>query len=355
MASPATERLSSNEALLDGLRAEIDERLADLLEPGCEVAFVNFPNIGNVGDSAIWLGARAAIGRAGVRVRYQCEPATYSRRRLAASVGERCTILVQGGGNLGDAYPNQQRVRERVLADFPRARVIQLPQSVWFRSEDRADAFRRLAESHPDFTLMVRDRPSLEWAAERVELPLVLCPDLAFALEPPLRLLPQCDLLWLMRSDGESRGDPLPAAAAGEERADWRGRDLARLSGTDRLRLWQAANRRIVGGMERDGRLGAWLSRAGAATFAPLARHRLDAGARLISRGRVVITDRLHGHVLALLLGIPHVVLDNANGKCRATWESWTSGFPLASWAEGPPQAQALARAMLDGLEEARR
>ncbi|WP_276524270.1 polysaccharide pyruvyl transferase family protein, partial [Enterobacter hormaechei] len=45
------------------------------------------------------------------------------------------------------------------------------------------------------------------------------------------------------------------------------------------------------------------------------ARRRVERGLRLLSRGERIVTDRLHGHILSLLLGIPHVVLDNDYGK----------------------------------------
>jgi pyruvyl transferase EpsO len=336
------------------LSREIDARLRALLEPGTEAAFVNFPNIDNVGDSAIWLGAREALGRAGVRIAYQCEPATYRRRLLARSVGERGTILIQGGGNLGDVHPHQHRVRELVLRDFPGARVIQLPQSVWFETEAGERRFRRLAEGHENFTLMVREARSLEWAEASLDVPTGLCPDLAFALGPLERPAARCDVLWLMRRDREGRDRALPPLGPRDARLDWRDGGPMRTTGPRPLRLWLAANRRISSAMDRDGRLAWALWRTGAATFRPIARRRLALGIERISSGRAVITDRLHGHALALLMGIPHVLLDNASGKCRAFWETWTSASPLASWADDPAEALATARATVARAEGAR-
>jgi exopolysaccharide biosynthesis predicted pyruvyltransferase EpsI len=198
---------------------------------------------------------------------------------------------------------------------------------------------------------MVRERNSLDWARERLQVPVALCPDLAFALGPLDRDPAACELLWLLRSDREGRGQTPPEPGPGEERTDWPRRALRRPRGGG-LRPWLAANRRLGAWMSTDGRLAAMLWRASAATFAPIARRRLRAGTRLLSRGRVVITDRLHGHVLALLLGIPHVVLDNIYGKCRAVWETWTADFALVRWADGPDVAREIARDLLRDLEE---
>jgi hypothetical protein len=41
-------------------------------------------------------------------------------------------ILLSGGGNLGDFWVEHQRLREHVVQDFPRHKIIQLPQTMFF-------------------------------------------------------------------------------------------------------------------------------------------------------------------------------------------------------------------------------
>jgi pyruvyl transferase EpsO len=69
-------------------------------------------------------------------------------------------------------------------------------------------------------------------------------------------------------------------------------------------------------------------------------------GVALLSAGRVVVTERLHGHLLCLLLGIPHVVLDNDYGKVHAFVRSWTEASPLCRLASSPEDALAQAQAL---------
>ncbi len=65
--------------------------------------------------------------------------------------------------------------------------------------------------------------------------------------------------------------------------------------------------------------------------YREVARDRLDRGLSLLSRGRTVVTDRLHAHILATLLGIlSNFVADNSYGKISefaATWRP-SSGVP---------------------------
>ena len=63
----------------------------------------------------------------------------------------------------------------------------------------------------------------------------------------------------------------------------------------------------------------------------------------MLGEGRVVITDRLHAHILSLLLGIPNVILDNSYGKLHDFYHTWTSGGGLVRWARDPEHAIALA------------
>jgi pyruvyl transferase EpsO len=67
----------------------------------------------------------------------------------------------------------------------------------------------------------------------------------------------------------------------------------------------------------------------------------------VLARGRVVQTDRLHGHLLSLLQGIPQVIEDNATGKVRAYHDTWTHQCSLTHWADSPAEAVANARDLL--------
>ena len=75
----------------------------------------------------------------------------------------------------------------------------------------------------------------------------------------------------------------------------------------------------------------------------------MERGLRALSRGRVAVSDRLHGHILCELLGIPHVMFPDRYGKVRAFHESWTAASELATWADGPSEALAAASVLARG------
>lgn len=53
-----------------------------------------------------------------------------------------------------------------------------------------------------------------------------------------------------------------------------------------------------------------------------LAAARVDLGNDILSQGRVIITDRLHVSIMSLLMGKPHVMVNEKYGKVRNTRET---------------------------------
>lgn len=272
------------------------------LRHGSRYALIDFPDHANVGDSAIWLGELAMLRQ--VTGRDPEYVATWHDFDAAAfaTMHPDTILLLHGGGNLGDIWPHHQRLRETILTDIRNRPVVQLPQSIHFRDVGSARRFADIAAAHPDFTLYVRDRPSATIAAELLGCHATIAPDSAFALGRQIREPASVPLLGLMRTDAERRAHagPLPQGA---EIVDWLQDDPGLPAGS------------TPSDRERQ------------------ARHRVARGLRLLSRGEQVVTDRLHGHILALLLDIPHRVLDNDYGKVGAYVAAWTAASPLVQMA----------------------
>lgn len=317
--------------MIESLRATIGDVLGPLLGETRRVALLDFPAHSNVGDSAIWLGTLAYLGAAGKELCYTSDHSTYSRSQLASRLGDG-TILLCGGGNFGDLWKQPQGFRERVVRDFPDTRIVQLPQSVYFRDPAQAERARAIFDAHPKLTLLLRDRRSLRFARENFAAPTLLCPDMAFCLgrlqRPAAATRP---LVWLARTDRERGGGTPPSGVA---TVDWIEERPAMDVRVERFLRATVVDHPRTGGALRD-----VLSRAADR----VARARLQRGCATLGAGRVVVTDRLHGHILSLLLGIPHVILDNSYGKLREFYEAWTHGSELVRWADDPAHAITLA------------
>jgi exopolysaccharide biosynthesis predicted pyruvyltransferase EpsI len=301
-----------------GLRSRLFSILKTVLPIEPPVALVDVPNHSNVGDSAIYLGELSWMRDAQVTPEYVCDVYSYRQAELRARV-PRGTILIHGGGNLGDLWPQQQALREQILIAFPEHRVIQLPQTIHFESQETLENAAPLFSGHRNLTVFVRDRVSLKLAETGLRCRAVLCPDTAFALGSFARACSATeDTVVLARTDKESAGgSPLEGVPA----VDWLGDPPSGLLGLER---W--LRRHDMGLAVRQ-----WLRR-------PLAEQRLRRGCLMLSRGRIVVTDRLHAHILCLLMGIPHILVDNNYGKVRSFFDAWTKDAPgvrfCRDWSE---------------------
>ncbi|MDR7521418.1 MAG: polysaccharide pyruvyl transferase family protein [Armatimonadota bacterium] len=331
------DRTGERRGLVIRLRQRLDEVLLPLIPTGGPCALVGFPLHANVGDSAIWLAQQTMLARGGARVVYTCDRENYDRSQLAARL-QAGTIFVHGGGSLGDVWRRGLQFMRRIVADFPDHRIVFFPQWIFFRDRGLLHAVRTDFNAHPDLVILARDRSSYELAHDALRVRVLLCPDVAFALGPlPRAEPPRTDVVWLARTDRESAW-PHSAPAPGIVTFDWRREPPFPVARAARWALpW--FNRRI----SPPGLRGVAQGRL----YDLIANSRLSWGRRLLSRGRVVITDRFHGYILSLLQNIPHVLLDTRFGKLRAFYETWGEGCDLTRWANSPEEALVVAGSVL--------
>lgn len=352
----------STAKLIDRLAGQARTALRDALGGARRCALLGYPNHGNPGDHAIWLGAKRLLAAIGVEVVYTCDWQTYSRDMLTAAVRSGAVILLTGGGNFGDLWPNTQRLRERVFADFRGVPTVQLPQSVQFEDTDNRERNRLLLQRHGNVTLLLRDRSSLERAQRWFDVPARLVPDLAFAVSPPIDEGdgPVSEIVWIARGDKESAGFEPPAGARDVLLCDWVPPRLGGAPGGSARSSGQELPAGMVELLKRSARMTELaaggedvdLSRL-ALVWDRLSLTRLALACSVVRRGRIVVTDRLHVHVMALHMGVPSVVADNSYGKLSGAYDTYTSPAPIARWARTPDDALAIARERLAEMAQA--
>lgn len=320
--------------------------LASVLPRHRPAVLLDFPNHANVGDNAIWVGQLSLLRRLGVQLSsYSCSAEDLNLEQVRHAVGGG-TILLNGGGNFGDLWPQYQEFRERIVSAFPNNRIVQLSQTMYFRSREALDRTRRVFDAHPRLTLLFRDHESLALAQREFNVRTLLCPDMAFGLGRLARPAPpSTDVVVLSRTDRElSEAGPIDSAPdrlgsnVHVELNDWLDEPPMRLP-------------RLVNSLEhllrRYPRRLAALTHVRGPLYERVGRLRLQIGTRFLSRGRVVVTNRLHGHILCLLMDIPHVFLDNSYHKNRNFYDSWTRSCTLSHWCDEPGQAVRLAEDLL--------
>ena len=287
------------------------------------VALLDWPFYPNAGDHFIWLGQKVIFRSVlGASVIYECPITNVDFLRLK-SLPPNAVLVFSGGGNFGDLYAQHQQFRAGVTAAQLHRRIIFMPQSVMFEEEGRLRETAKVLSLHPDLHVMARDKRSFRLL--KASLPHAHCHlhiDSAFALQPVideivarLHVKPKLATLHLLRHDREAREQMTDRAGA----VDWaKADDLAAHAATAPKPFATAGKFFTSKFDEQSWRL-------------------LWAATHLFAGAKTIVTDRLHGHILALMMRKKHVLLDNSYGKNSQFVSSWTEGdrFMRMGWKAG--------------------
>lgn len=313
----------------------LDEKTHAALGPhvtDAPFAMIDFPDIRNVGDSAIWQGEmayfRTHFGRAPAYISTMHDLSIDALRRAVPDG----VVFIHGGGNFGDIWIGHQNFREQVLDALPGHRIVQMPQSIHYNDIARADETARAIARHGNFVLLVRDEESLHFGRKHFDCMVKLCPDMApciGSLTPHGRI--DRPVLAMLRQDREQVSGRDMSAHPDIPVEDWIGESKAAIRAAKLLGI--ASTLPSIDPQHwRQGKLNA----AATARFAR--------GVAQLSRARAIVTDRLHVHIISLLLGKPHAVLDNSYGKIGRFMDAFSGGSELSYRATSLDDAVAWAR-----------
>jgi pyruvyl transferase EpsO len=348
---------SSNKSELQNIRTNLDKAL-EILSPVKECALLDYPKHYNLGDQLIWLGNIFYLHNVlKIKIKYATSLDDFSDANLKRNAGK-APILLHGGGNLGDFWPRSQVFREKIISVYKDRPIFILPQSLYFKKQENLQKVASIFNSHPDLTIFLRDDYSYEIATQYfTDCRLAKAPDMAFSMVelPELSVSsPSRDsLLYLYRKDGENNLDFSPEVLGIPNLVveDWISyqwmtklpKDWVYIPGLTKL---------IREGWQRGLSIPRqWLSRqkwenfsSSASIFGQLDNpsiHRkswsmMHAGIYQLNQHRLVITNRLHGHILCSLLNIPHILLPGAYYKNEMFYNSWTHRLPLARFVKAP-------------------
>lgn len=281
------------------VQAELAQRLAPDLRPGSSFTILGVPNVDTVAASLAWLGtvcvARDLTGRSPSLV-YGTPGADDEILGIRAIPGP---ILISGEPAI---TAEGARWRANVLDQAADRAVIQLPTSVSQDALAELETLGKAARRHGRFRFLVHDSDSALIAKDIMGIHAVIAPHVAFGLGPlsisrrpvasvgvfieDLRLLPPHDVSAFSALQGQN-----------ERKSALSARHASR--GLQLLRGSRLCNRAIDGASTR--RTPKKTTLAAEASVARLAGQML--------KYHVAITDSVHGHILAALVGLPHVAL----------------------------------------------
>jgi pyruvyl transferase EpsO len=336
-----------------------------------QCALLDYPNHYNIGDHLIWLGELFYLTDIlKTKINYVASIDDFSPEVMEKQVGK-SPILLHGGGNLGDLWSGYQRLREHVISTYRDRPIIILPQSIYFDNIDNLNKAAAIFNSHPNLTLFARENYSYELALKYFyQCRVIKAPDSALQMVnmplPSFKFNPRHPILYLCREDSELN-EAFSSAALEIPNLlvqDW----------DDSPRKWIYRGRGNFGELKewywrlpgmvllvREGwqrglaNPEQWLSRYKWERFHPYA-HKFDAihnpfihrfswslmhaGVYQLLQSSLVITNRMHGHILCVLLGIPNILLPNSYYKNESFYETWTYKIPYSRFVREPSQVK---------------
>jgi pyruvyl transferase EpsO len=289
----------------------------------------DIPNHRNIGDQLIYQGELDFLSRLPHKCLSSC---SVSYNFLPTPKTD--LILLHGGGNFGDIYPLHQNFREKIIRNNLDKEIILFPNSVQFRSQDALAKTAAVFNAHPRLTICARDAFSFELLKKYFfNCKVIALPDMAFCSNYAPTTKPSKPLAIIQRTDVELQEEDLILPEGDFEVIDWL---TFQDSLDEKLHLYYySLNRRISEFVLR------LLNRNSIYGLFPLRKQKefINIGIKQLSQYEFVISTRLHGHILALLLGIPSIMVDNNYGKNKRYFKSWLPEMPNSHFASSVSEA----------------
>lgn len=295
------------------LREKIHSSLSELVGKKC--ILLDAPYYHNIGDVLIWIGEQCFMKDCGIECLYVASYETCTFPKIDKDV----TILFNGGGNLGDIYPEHMDFLIKVARKYPNNRIIVLPQTVYYQNTSlEAEDFKQLLR-HQDFYICGRDKVVFQLLQKTFGEHTLLLPDMAFCISA-LRLKPYIkkqthEKLIISRNDCEKGKTSLSLDG---DISDWPVFMQSFRTTTFFNKVFKhISDAQIPFFSDLINYVWNW--------YAPhiFNEKMMREGVEFISPYKEVETTRLHGCILSILLDKQVTLVNNSYGKNKNFYDSW--------------------------------
>lgn len=202
-----------------------------------------------------------------------------------------------------------------MVENFTHNKIFIFPQTIYYANtregRELMENSARLYMGHPHLVITLREQESYKLAKDSMRIPeekLFLSPDMAFYLQNQKKPDNQGEgILFCIRQDKESliNSDHLEKVVA-------KLKDKYEITFTD--------------------------TQVPRAVSLKNERRELNEKLKEFAQAKVVVTDKLHGIIMAILSGTPVIILDSKTHKVCNVWQSWLKTCQSAAFAEQPTE-----------------
>lgn len=224
---------------------------------------------------------------------------------LSKAINNKAIVVISAGGWMGNLWPEDELIMQKIIRIFSRHKIIILPQTVFY--DDTLDNYEEILSlakdaysACVDLTLFVRESNSLNTAKNILDIEQIyLAPDMGmYNYKNKSDKGKQCQALICLRNDREAQL---------------------------RIEMESIINDFLHSMKYKIG------------YFNTVEKHNISNFCRnlylfklekKLSGAKIVFTDRLHGMILAVNNGCKCVAFDNKNHKVSGVYKSWLKNNP---------------------------
>lgn len=293
------------------------EELLPLIES--DYVLYGLPYYSNIGDTLIWEGELELFKHTKYKCKGVCGWNDYPQRKLPSDQ----ILVIQGGGYFGDLWrPAWENVLNELVVNKDN-RIILLPNSICYNDAETLEKDIKLMEGLRHLTLCARDLQSYNFAKKHFSShDIRLLPDLAFCINPAnlnkwkAQSFKSC--LYLKRNDKEFVEDNKNNIPSSTDVSDWPTMETPNKL-ENQVERFAYYYHRLDKKMHIEG-----LTRLYDSMYYWIYRRQmLSRGVKFISAYQKIYSTRLHGMILAGLLGKETYFIDNSYGKISSLYNTW--------------------------------
>lgn len=270
------------------------------------------PEHGNLGDHAIAIAETKFIKEA--KPNFNIIEITGAQFRhnnncILEPVNKNDIIIITGGGFIGDLWIDEENMIRNIIQSYPKNKIIIFPQTIFFQDSNELNITRNIYQNHKHLFVCLRERISYNFCKDNLIggkfKKYYLVPDMVMNLDI-CENTNKDGILLAFRKDKESI-----------------------LSQDDMDLIKKISHQKSQKVLYADTVVGKWLD----------INKREAAVNKLLNEfggAKLVLTDRLHGMLFAVITGTACIAFNNLSKKVEATYKTWLSDYEYIKYVDNP-------------------
>lgn len=179
-----------------------------------KIFLIGTPWHGNIGDQALVIAEKYIINRVASNYKLiEIPSVVYNSiwmKFFDLKINKKDIILLQGGGNLGTLYINEEILHRSIVQKYPNNKIVIMPMSIFFHNNEfgknELKKSSMIYNKHKNFTIISRDEVSYNFAKKYFnKVNNILAPDSVTSLEDIVSLydIKRKGICFFLRKDIE--------------------------------------------------------------------------------------------------------------------------------------------------------